>query len=205
MISRNFILPWCGALACAIPGLAAAELRFQIADAASGIEFRHHANPTPEKHLVETMGGGVAVLDVDNDGFLDIFFVNGGALLQSGAGLVVDRSRPDLYDRLYRGQDGTSFEDVTERYGLGASGKSLYGMGATTGDYDNDGFVDLFVTGYGGTVLYRNLGGRSFEDRTEASGAGVSGWSASAGFFDADLDGDLDLFRNALPRLELGN
>ena len=177
-----------------LSGLFAAELRFQDRSGETGIGFRHHANPTPDKHLVETMGGGVALLDYDNDGFLDVFFVNGGALVQGADGLLVDRSQPELHDRLYRSLDGKSFEDVTGRAGVSAAAKRIYGMGAATGDYDNDGFVDLFVTGYGGTILYRNRDGSTFEDRTEASGASVPGWSASAGFFDADLDGDLDLF-----------
>ncbi len=174
------------------PGVA--ELRFEDRTVELGIGFRHHANPTPEKHLIETMGGGVALLDYDNDGFLDIFFVNGGALIQGEEGLRVDRSATELHDRLYRSRQGRSFEDVTDKVGVSAATKRIYGMGAATGDYDNDGYVDLFVTGYGGTILYRNIGGRLFEDRTEAAAANVPGWSASAGFLDADLDGDLDLF-----------
>ena len=140
------------------------------------------------------MGGGVALLDFDNDGFLDIFFVNGGALIQSEDGLFVARSGSELHDRLYRSRQGQAFEDVTEQAAVSAANRGIYGMGAATGDYDNDGYVDLFVTGYGGTILYRNLGGVAFEDRTESARANVPGWSASAGFFDADLDGDLDLF-----------
>ena len=140
------------------------------------------------------MGGGVALLDYDGDGYLDIFLVNGGELVEREGRVVVVRSRPELHDRLYRSVRGESFEDVTEWAGVSAAATSIYGMGAATGDYDNDGYCDLFVTGYGGTILYRNLEGRGFEDRTEAAGAGVPGWSASGGFFDADLDGDLDLF-----------
>ena len=172
----------------------ASDLRFLDGRSKAGIAFRHHANPTPDKHLIETMGGGVALLDFDNDGFLDIFLVNGGALAEGEDGLLVDRSAPELHDRLYRSRQGLSFEDVTQRAGVSAATKPIYGMGVATGDYDNDGNVDLFVTGYGGTILYRNRDGRSFEDRTEAAGASIPGWSASAGFFDADLDGDLDLF-----------
>jgi hypothetical protein len=183
-----------GALGVGLSGLVAGELRFEDRSQAAGIEFRHHANPTPEKHLIETMGGGVALLDYDNDGFLDIFFVNGGALVAQDNGVIVDRTGPELHDRLYRSVGGDAFEDVTEQTGVSAEATQIYGMGAATGDYDNDGFVDLFVTGYGGTILYRNRGGTSFEDRTESAGASVPGWSASAGFFDADLDGDLDLF-----------
>lgn len=191
---RTCFLLCIGALAAGLSGLAAADLRFQDRSSASGIGFRHHAGATPEKHLVETMGGGVALADFDNDGFLDIFFVNGGTLARGGNGLFVDRSGPELHDRLYRSRQGLSFEDVTQQADVSAATKRIYGMGAATGDYDNDGYVDLFVTGYGGTILYRNLGGRAFEDRTEAARANIPGWSASAGFFDADLDGDLDLF-----------
>lgn len=194
MTPRNCLLLCIGALGTGLPGAVAADLRFQDRSSESGIGFRHHANPTPEKHLVETMGGGVVLADFDNDGYLDIFFVNGGAFAQGDDGLFVDRSGPELHDRLYRSRQGLSFEDVTKQAGVSAATKRIYGMGAATGDYDNDGYVDLFVTGYGGTILYRNLGGRAFEDRTEAAGANVPGWSASAGFFDADLDGDLDLF-----------
>ena len=194
MTLRTCLFLHFGALGLGLSGLLAGELRFEDRSGAAGIEFRHHANPTPEKHLIETMGGGVALLDFDNDGFLDIFFVNGGALVAQGDGVIVDRTGPELHDRLYRSRAGKAFEDVTEQTGVSAEATNIYGMGAATGDYDNDGFVDLFVTGYGGTILYRNRGGRAFEDRTEAAGANVPGWSASAGFFDADLDGDLDLF-----------
>ena len=194
MTLRDCLLLRVGALGLGLTGPLAAELSFQDRSVAAGIAFRHHANPTPEKHLVETMGGGVALLDYDNDGFLDIFFVNGGALVRGSEGLFVDRSKPGLHDRLYRSLDGETYEDVTDQTGVSGAARPIYGMGAATGDYDNDGFVDLFVTGYGGTILYRNLGGVAFEDRTGVSGASVPGWSASAGFFDGDLDGDLDLF-----------
>ena len=194
MTPRNCLHLCIGVLGIGLSGLVASDLQFQDRRGESGIGFLHHASPTPEKHLIETMGGGVALLDFDNDGFLDIFFVNGGALVQGEDGLFVDRSEPELHDRLYRSQQGQVFEDVTEQAAVSAASRGIYGMGAATGDYDNDGYVDLFVTGYGGTILYRNLGGLAFEDRTEAARANVPGWSASAGFFDADLDGDLDLF-----------
>ena len=183
-----------GALGLGLSVLASSQVRFEDRGAEVGIDFRHHANPTPQKHLVETMGGGVALLDFDNDGYLDIFLVNGGGLTDGPEGVTVDRSEKALQDRLYRSAEGGSFEDVTDAAGVTAASRGIYGMGAATGDYDNDGFVDLFVTGYGGTILYRNSGGRAFEDRTQAAGAFVPGWSASAGFVDADLDGDLDLF-----------
>ena len=171
-----------------------AQVQFEDRSAAVGLGFRHHANPTPDKYLLETMGGGVALLDYDNDGFLDVFFVNGGGLVADGDAIRVDRSQPAFFDRLYRNSGGRSFRDVTEQAGVSAAAKTIYGMGVATGDYDGDGFVDLFVTGYGGTILYRNRGDGTFEDRTGETGASVPGWTASAGFFDADADGDLDLF-----------
>ena len=178
----------------ALASVGSAQVRFEDRSAATGLGFRHHANPTPDKYLLETMGGGVALLDYDDDGFLDVFFVNGGGLVADGDAIKVDRSQPAYFDRLYRNSGGRSFEDVTERAGVSASSKAIYGMGVATGDYDGDSFVDLFVTGYGGTILYRNRGDGTFEDRTDESGASVKGWTASAGFFDADSDGDLDLF-----------
>lgn len=183
-----------GLLGAALASLGSAQVQFEDRSAAVGLGFRHHANPTPDKYLPETMGGGVALLDYDNDGLLDVFFVNGGGLVVDGDAIGVDRSQPAYFDRLYRNAGGGSFKDVTQQAGVSASSKTIYGMGVATGDYDSDGFVDLFVTGYGGTILYRNRGDGTFEDRTAESGATVAGWTASAGFFDADSDGDLDLF-----------
>jgi hypothetical protein len=156
--------------------------------------FKHNASATPEKYLVETMGGGVALFDFDNDGRLDLFFVNGGSLvLRPGRSTLVQRSAPTDFNRLYRNLGGRRFEDVTEKAGLTGSGHG-YGMGAATGDFDNDGFVDLFVTCLGRNVLYRNTGNGAFEDVTARAGVAGGGWSASAGFFDYDNDGFLDLF-----------
>ena len=160
---------------------------------ASGIHFRHHGNPTSDKYLIETMGGGVAVLDFNNDGRLDIFLVNSGALVQ-GRQLVVDRSRPAYWNRLYRNNGDGTFTDVTEKAGLSGVATRNYGMGVATGDYNNDGFVDVYVTSFGANVLYRNNGNGTFTDVTQAAGVAAGGWSASAGFFDYDNDGRLDLF-----------
>lgn len=184
----------CWLLNLALAGFGLAQVSFEDRAASVGLGFRHHASPTPQKYLPETMGGGVALFDYDNDGFLDVFFVNGGGIATASGPVRIDRSQPVSFDRLYRNSDGRSFQDVTEQAGVSAASKTIYGMGAATGDYDNDGNVDLFVTGYGGTILYRNRGDGTFEDRTEQSGAAVMGWSASAGFFDVDSDGDLDLF-----------
>ncbi len=141
------------------------------------------------------MGGGVAMLDYDNDGRLDIFFVNGAKL----ADPMPDDARPDKSDpkywnRLFHQQPDGTFADVTEKAGLTGLPQGAYGMGAAVGDYDNDGFADLYVTNYGGNTLYHNNGDGTFSDVTARAGVATTGWSASAGFFDADNDGKLDLF-----------
>src|SRR5712691_4055215 len=140
------------------------------------------------------MGGGVALLDYNNDGLLDIFFVNGGKL-SDPVKLPVDFSRrdPAYWNRLYRQNGDGSFTDVTRAAGLAEAGNN-YGMGAAVGDYNNDGFVDLYVTNYGRNILYRNNGDGTFIDVTAEAGVAAGGWSASAGFFDYDNDGRLDLF-----------
>ena len=140
------------------------------------------------------MGGGVALLDYDNDGLLDIFLVNGGKL---GDPVKLppdfDRRNPAYWNRLYRQRRDGSFVDVTAAAGLSQIG-NVYGMGAAAGDIDNDGFPDLYVTGYGGNTLYRNRGNGTFEDITARAGVGGGGWSVSAAFLDYDNDGLLDLF-----------
>jgi hypothetical protein len=165
---------------------------FTDATVESRVNFRHAASPTSQKYLPETMGGGVALLDYDNDGRLDIFFTNGARLedpMPSGA--QPDKRDPRYWNRLYRQKADGTFEDATERAGLKGSG---YSMGAAAGDFDNDGFVDLYVTALGANTLYRNRGDGSFEDVTRKSNAAGAGWSASAGWFDFDRDGRLDLF-----------
>ena len=152
------------------------------------IDFRLENSPTSEKYLPETMGGGVAVLDYDNDGRLDVFFVNGARLPNP------DKSDPKYWNRLYHQNAGGTFSDVTEKAGLTGMPQNRYGMGVAVGDYDNDGFEDLYVTGYGGNTLYHNNGNGTFTDVTTPAGVMSSGWSTSAGFFDYDNDGQLDLF-----------
>lgn len=160
-----------------------------------GLDFRHENSPTSQKYLIETMGGGVALLDYNNDGLLDIFFVNSGQLTGNPHGHeAFARSDPRYWNRLFRqNRDGT-FTDVTEPAGLAKAGEGNYGMGVTTGDYDNDGYTDLYITSYGHNILYRNNGNGTFTDVTERAGVAGGGWSASAGFFDFDNDGKLDLF-----------
>lgn len=160
----------------------------------AGIDFTHRNSPTSQKYLIETMGGGVAVLDYNNDGLLDVFLVNGGKL-SDPAKLPANFSRrePAYWNRLYRQNRDGSFTDVTAAAGLADAGNN-YGMGAAVGDYNNDGFADLYVTNYGRNTLYRNNGNGTFTDVTSQAGVAAGGWSASAGFFDYDNDGRLDLF-----------
>ena len=161
----------------------------------AGVTFKHRSGRTGDKYLIETMGGGAAVIDYDNDGRLDLFFVNGGGLARNADGTVaIQRSRPEYFNRLYRNNGDGTFAEVAQEAGVTGAEKPYYGMGAATGDYNNDGFTDLYVTHYGGATLLRNNGDGTFADATDAAGANVSGWSASAGFFDYDRDGDLDLF-----------
>jgi hypothetical protein len=160
--------------------------------AESRVGFRHQSSPTSRKYLPEAMGGGVALFDFDADGRPDIFFTNGAALTDPmPKGASPDKRDPRFWNRLYRQKPDGTFEDVTERAGVRGEG---YGMGAAAGDYDGDGWVDLYVTAYGGATLYRNRGDGTFEDATRRTKTSVSGWPTSAGFFDYDRDGRLDLF-----------
>jgi len=165
---------------------------YMDATSASGIHFRQNNSATPEKYLIETMTGGVAVFDYDNDGWEDIFLIN-GARIRAGQrdGEALDKSAPEFWNRLYRNNHDGTFADVTEKAGVRGSG---YGMGAAVGDFDNDGFEDLLVTNYGGVILYHNNGNGTFTDISQKAGLRVDGWTSSAGFFDYDNDGELDLF-----------
>ncbi len=177
-------------------GVASApDAQFTDITQAAGLDFKHESSATPNKYLLETMGGGVAMLDVDNDGRLDLFFTNGARIDDpQPSGKRPDKADPRFWNRLYRQKDDGTFVDVTEKAGLSGAADSSYGMGAAVGDYDNDGFDDLYVTNYGGNRLYRNTGDGTFADVTGRAGVGAGGWSASAGFFDYDNDGNLDLF-----------
>jgi enediyne biosynthesis protein E4 len=160
-----------------------------------GLDFTLQNSPTPQKYLIETMPGGVALLDYNNDGLLDIFLVNGGHIsspMQTPENF--DRHDPRYWNRLYRQNKDGSFTDVTEQAGLANAGDGNYGMGVAVGDYDNDGYPDLFVTSYGKNILYHNNGDGTFTDVTAKAGVAGGGWSVSAGFFDYDNDGKLDLF-----------
>lgn len=157
----------------------------------SGIRFVNHSSPTPEKYLPEAMTGGVAMFDFDNDGHLDLFFVNGAKFASPMApGQQPDKSDPRYWNRLYRNNGDGTFKDVTEKAGLRGHG---YGMGVAAGDFENSGHPGLFVTNLGRSILYRNNGNGTFTDITTSSKIITTGWCAGACFFDFDRDGHLDL------------
>ena len=159
-----------------------APLRFDV----SPLRMTVNNGATGEKHLIETMIAGVAVFDYDDDGWPDIFVTNGASI----PSLAKTDSR--FYNRLFRSNHDGTFTDVSERAGLLGQG---YSMGVAAADYDNDGHVDLFVTGVNGNALYRNRGDGTFEDVTDKAGLGEKGkWAVAAGWFDYDNDGLLDLF-----------
>jgi enediyne biosynthesis protein E4 len=150
----------------------------------SGIRWVHSNGRSPEKYLPETSGAGCAFLDYDNDGWMDIYLVNSGKC---------DFFTPNqpLRNALYRNNRDGTFTDVTEKAGVAAGG---YGQGVAVGDYDGDGFPDMYVTQYGRSILYHNNGDGTFSDVTEKAGVAAPGWASSAVWFDYDNDGRLDLF-----------
>ena len=165
--------------------------RFEDIAAKAGVHFVTENCPTPEKHQPETMPAGVALFDYDGDGLLDIYLVNGAEM----PSLV--KAGPKYYNRLFHNNGDGTFTDVTERAGVAGAG---YGMGVAVGDYDNDGWPDLFVANVNGNQLFHNNGDGTFTDVTAK--AGLSGalhngrkmWSIAAGWFDYNHDGLLDLF-----------
>ena len=156
----------------------------EVPAAKSGIAWRHVNGRSAEYYLPETTGAGCAFLDFDNDGWMDIYLVNSGKC---------DFFTPDppLRNALYRNNRDGTFTDVTDKAGVAGGG---YGMGVAVGDYNADGFPDLYVTQYGKSILYRNNGDGTFTDVTEKAGVATPGWSTSAVWFDYDNDGKLDLF-----------
>ena len=160
--------------------------------AQSGVTFTHVNGSTGELLLPEVIGSGGALFDYDNDGDLDLFAVQGSALPPAAPG-PADTPRSRLYrndlDGANRGR--LRFTDVTSASGLAFT---AYGMGAATGDFNNDGWVDLYVTALGSNRLFRNNGDGTFTDVTAGSGTADARWSTSASFFDYDRDGWLDLF-----------
>ena len=159
-------------------------VRFTDATREAGIDFRHVNGASPDKHLAETMGSGGLFFDYDDDGWIDLFLVDGGSFADPA---VARRAR----HRLFRNRGNGTFQDVTAQSGIQHRD---YGMGACAGDYDNDGRVDLYVTNVGPNMLYRNTGGGAFADVTRTARVGATLWSTGCAFSDLDKDGDLDLF-----------
>jgi enediyne biosynthesis protein E4 len=160
----------------------------------AGVTFRHHAAPE-KKFIVESMSGGVAMFDYDNDGRVDLYFVDS---LTVETAARPEAARSALYRNLGRGR----FEDVTDKAGVGHPG---WGMGACTADVDGDGWTDLYVTALGGNHLYRNNHDGTFTDVTERAGVRVGGWSAGCGFGDYDHDGRVDLFVSRYVKIDLAH
>jgi hypothetical protein len=182
---------WLGLLVAAGAGtllsraLPPAAVSFTDIARTAGITFVHDNAWTPEKYLIESMGAGCAWIDYDQDGFMDLYLVNGAAT-------KIYTPKQPLSSALYRNKGDGTFIDVTKPAGVGAEG--LFGMGVAVGDFDNDGFPDLFVLGYGRCILYRNNGQGAFTDVTARARVENRGmWASSAAWFDYDNDGNLDL------------
>ena len=164
---------------------ASVPVRFTNIRQAAGITFMQDSTESDQKYYLETMGTGVGWLDYDQDGLMDLYFV------QAGATDAYTPAKP-LHSALYHNNGDGTFTDVTEKAGVGGEGH--YGQGVAVGDYDNDGYPDLYVTGYGRAILYHNNGNGTFTDVTAKAGVADEGnWSTSAGWFDYDKDGWLDL------------
>jgi len=166
------------------PPAQGAGLRFTDATRAAGVDFTHVNGASPEKHLVETIGSGGLFFDYDNDGWADILLVDGGSAADP---LVARQAR----HRLLRNRGNGTFADTTSSSGIRHGG---YGMGACAGDYDNDGWIDVYITNFGPNTLYRNRGNGTFTDVTGVARVSASRWSTGCAFADLDKDGDLDLF-----------
>src|SRR5437763_1876432 len=156
----------------------------EVPASSSGITWVHTAGKSAGKHLPETSGAGCAFLDFDNDGWMDIYLVN------SGKSDFYNPPKP-LRNALYHNNRDGTFTDVTEQAGVFGGG---YGMGVAVGDYNGDGFPDLYVTQFGRNILYRNNRDGTFTDVTSIAGVAAPGWASSAVWFDYDNDGKLDLF-----------
>jgi len=162
-----------------------ANVQFVNASAQSGITFQHVNGASPDRHLYEIMSGGGLFFDYDNDGWLDVFLVDGGSLTNA----AIDKT---AQHRLYRNRGNGTFQDVSALSGITHAG---YGMGACAADVNNDGWIDLYVTSVGTNALYQNNAGKGFTDVTKAAGVvGAPMFSASCAFADVDRDGDVDLF-----------
>jgi hypothetical protein len=167
-------------------------IHFDDATASSGIKFTHHIGSAKLGSLLEATGGGCVWFDYNNDGRPDLYVLSGKPL-EAGMHPYPLKQQPTEppHNHLYRNEGNGKFTDTTDGAGVAAN---IYGMAAVAADFDNDGFTDLFVTGYGRAILYRNRGNGTFEDVTEMAGVRVSGWAISSAWLDYDRDGCTDLF-----------
>lgn len=185
------------AIAFSIPSALSQASLFREAASETGLNFHHFTGATGEYYMPEIMGSGAALFDYDNDGDLDVYLLQGTKLNSSEQAKLKYPTPKDWKpgNRLFRNElvpgGKLKFTDVTEAAGVGLV---AYGMGAATGDYDNDGDADLYVTNFGSNVLYRNNGNGTFTDVTGQAGVDDPRWSTSAAFVDYDHDGRLDLF-----------
>ena len=169
-----------------------AVITFDNVARAVGLTFTNVNGASPEKYLVETMGSGAAFLDYDNDGWIDLFVVDGGSIAAAGKSAPASpKPQAGAMHRLFHNEGKGVFKDVTAASGIV---HREFGMGACAGDVDDDGLTDLYITNYGPNTLYRNAGKGVFSDVTRTARVGLDGWSTSCAFVDVDRDGDLDLF-----------
>jgi enediyne biosynthesis protein E4 len=197
----------CGAAQLLVPRMfgqqaaASKPLFAEVPPSASGITWVHENAMSPSRYLPEALGPGCAFLDFDNDGWMDIFLVN------SGPSDFWKPTKP-VRNALYKNNRDGTFTDVTDKAGVGGA---YFGMGVAVGDYDNDGWPDIFVTSYGKCILYHNNHDGTFTDVTSKAGLATPGWTTSAVWFDYDNDGKLDLFvcsfvdYSGVKKLECGN
>jgi hypothetical protein len=170
---------------------AQSNVTFENVAKAIGITFTHVNGASADKYLVETMGSGAAFLDYDNDGWIDLFVVDGGSIAAGQGKPGSPKPEAKAGHRLFHNDGKGNFTDVTAASGIV---HREYGMGACAGDVDGDGRTDLYITNYGPNTLYRNAGNGAFTDITRTARVGLDGWSTSCAFLDIDRDGDLDLF-----------
>src|SRR6202166_2780599 len=166
---------FCGLNLCAQQSKLTRQSLFQVGPL-NGVDFVLRNSPTTRKYLIETMPGGVALLDYNNDGLLDVFLVNAGHVRDPLPRLPsFDRHEPSYWNRLYRQNKDGSFTDVTQQAGLANVDDGDYGMGVAVGDYDNDGYPDIYVTNFGKNILYHNNGDGTFTDVTAKAGVAAGG------------------------------
>src|SRR5258708_16185128 len=158
-----------GSFFCLMGAAIAPVVQYTDSTQDSRVDFKHESSVTSNKYLLDTMGGGVALLDYDNDGRLDIFFTNGAKIDDPMAdGKLPDKSDRRFWNRLYHQNADGTFTDVTEKAGLTGMPQNYYAMGVAVGDYDNDGFQDIYVTGYSSKTLYHDKGDETLTDDTKA-------------------------------------